>query len=133
MRKKDSAGKNLQFFLLKTTINCILKRNLTHRCPQSGHSFPKLGYFFPISKKVHGRSPPLLPLDKCLIRLFKNRLLKIVALCSQRNKTVSLGVPYTTTYNAANMFYSPYLQLISIDFLNMQLSKQLFCVFIRRF
>ena len=33
-------------------------KNCTHRWPQSGHFFSKLGHFFPIFKKGQGRSPP---------------------------------------------------------------------------
>ena len=33
-------------------------RNVTHRWPQSGYFFPKLGHFFPIFEKGRGRPLP---------------------------------------------------------------------------
>ena len=43
-------------------------RNFTHRWPQSGHSFSKLGYFFPVFEKVLGRTlPPYPPLVTRLV------------------------------------------------------------------
>ena len=36
--------------------------HLTHKQPQSGHSFPKLGHFPLIFAKGQGRPPPILPL-----------------------------------------------------------------------
>ena len=44
-------------------------RNLTYRCPKSGHFPPKLGQFFPIVEKGQGRPPPppflVTPLKTC--------------------------------------------------------------------
>ena len=50
-------------------------RNVTHRCPKSGHFFPKLGQFFPIFEKRQGRPPfpPLPPLVTRLISMLKSR------------------------------------------------------------
>ena len=36
-------------------------KSVTHRWQQSGHFFPKLGNFFPISEKGQGKPPPPLP------------------------------------------------------------------------
>ena len=41
--------------------------NLTHRCTQTGHFFPKLGYFLSILKRQ--RRPPTLPLASCVPKL----------------------------------------------------------------
>ena len=43
------------FFLLETLKTTFKIRNLTQ---DSGHFFPKLGYFFPIFEKGQGRPPP---------------------------------------------------------------------------
>ena len=42
-------------------------RNITHKWPQSGRFFSKLGHFFPIFGKLQGRPLPLPHLDTCLL------------------------------------------------------------------
>ena len=53
--------KNPRFFRLETLKNCILNENFTHRWPQSGHFFHKLGHFFPIFEKGQGKPSPFPP------------------------------------------------------------------------
>ena len=49
------------FFFLETLKKCVLNEKFTHRWPQSGHFFHKLGHFFPIFEKGQGRPPSPTP------------------------------------------------------------------------
>ena len=57
IQKKGPAGKNFGVFSPRHSQNCILIENLTHRCIQTGHFFPKSGHFFSIFKIGQGRPP----------------------------------------------------------------------------
>ena len=46
-------------------------RNFTHRWPQSGHFFPKLGLFFPIFEKGQGRPRPPYPSQDFISNIFE--------------------------------------------------------------
>ena len=59
--RKAPQGKNLLFFCLETLKKCVLNEKFTHRWPQSGHFFHKLGHFFPIFEKGQGRPPSPTP------------------------------------------------------------------------
>ena len=57
IQKKGPAEKNFGVFSPRHSQNCILIENLTHRCIQTGHFFPKSGHFFSIFKIGQGRPP----------------------------------------------------------------------------
>ena len=56
-RKKVPAGKNLQFFFLEVLKKLHFKWGIYNdfEWPKSGHFFRKLGYFFRIFEKGHGK------------------------------------------------------------------------------
>ena len=64
-------------------------RNVTHRWPQSGHFFPKLGCFFPNFEKGQGRPSPLSPLVTRLVNTITDNKVfwkKIQPIFSEKSK-----------------------------------------------
>ena len=88
-RKKDPAGKKLDFFLLNTLETTFWMELSTHGWTQLVHFFPKSGYFFRFSKKSRGDIHPLSPfppssrcceLGSSFLFLTLNKLLKKLVL-----------------------------------------------------
>ena len=57
-KKERPRRKSLQFFFLETLKNCIINEKFNTQMTTIRGFFPKIGHFFPISKKGQGTSPP---------------------------------------------------------------------------
>ena len=106
-------------------------KNFTLRLPQSGHSFTKLGHFFPIFEKGQERPhptpqpPPLVTRLIALIYLNSNGNSKIRIKAVNRNKGFNNLFRIGRKYKKADIIYYMLTSLVSLQQGNVKKSKKL--------